>query len=133
MKQPINVFWFRRDLRLNDNAGLYHALKAGKPVLPIFIFDTNILDKLADKQDARVTFIHGALMALNTELEALGSSLLIKYGVPEKIWAEILETYTIDSVFTNRDYEKYGLERDELIENLVSQNGGAFHLSLIHI
>ncbi|MFK7980817.1 MAG: deoxyribodipyrimidine photo-lyase [Saprospiraceae bacterium] len=127
MKQSINVFWFRRDLRLKDNAGLYHALKAGKPLLPIFIFDTNILDKLEDKQDARVTFIHQTLVELKQELEKLGSSLLIKYGAPEKIWSELLETYSIDAVFTNRDYEKYGLERDKLIENLVNQKGGTFH------
>ena len=92
MRKPtINIFWFRRDLRLKDNAGLYHALKSDFPVLPIFIFDSNILDKLEDKQDARVTFIHRTVVALQKELGELGSSLLIKYGNPATIWQELME------------------------------------------
>jgi len=127
MKQSINLFWFRRDLRLNDNAGLYHALKSGKSVLPLFIFDKNILDKLEDKEDARVTFIHLTLMTLKKELKAVGGSLLIKYGTPKKIWTDILEDYTVKAVFTNRDYENYALERDEEIKALLENSGGTFH------
>ena len=132
-KTKVNIFWFRRDLRLKDNAGLYHALKSDKPVLPIFIFDEHILAKLADKADARVTFIHQTLVALNKELVELGSSLLIKYGTPKNIWADILETYEVPKVFTNRDYEAYALERDRTIQALVENKGGTFHTFKDHV
>ncbi len=75
--QTVNIFWFRRDLRLTDNAGLYHALKSNNPVLPIFIFDKNILDKLADKADRRVAFIHAALEEMQDELVKMKSSLQV--------------------------------------------------------
>ena len=78
-------------MRLNDNAALYHALKADKPVLPIFIFDKNILDKLEDKKDRRVEFIHNVLSEIQTELQKIGSTILVKYGTPE----EILPAFTI--------------------------------------
>jgi deoxyribodipyrimidine photo-lyase len=64
MKTGINIFWFRRDLRLEDNAALYHALEKGKPVLPIFIFDRAILDELENKNDSRVNFIHRSVISL---------------------------------------------------------------------
>ena len=83
---PVSIFWFRRDLRLEDNAGLYHALKSGQSVLPLFIFDTTILDKLDDKTDKRVQFIHAEIERLNIELTALGSGLLVKTGNPLEIW-----------------------------------------------
>jgi len=132
-KEKVNIFWFRRDLRLKDNAGLYHALKSDKPVLPIFIFDKHILDKLADKADARVTFIHQTLVAINEELAELGSSLLIKYGTPETVWAEILATYDVNEVFANRDYEQYALDRDATIQGLIEENGGHFHTFKDHV
>ena len=110
----INIFWFRRDLRLQDNAGLYHALKSGQPVLPLFIFDKNILDDLEDKKDARVQFIHETLQGMKTQLEEMGSTLLVKYGTPEEIWKTILQEYKVEKVFTNHDYEPYALERDEM-------------------
>ncbi len=133
MKPTINIFWFRRDLRLKDNAGLYHALKSDIPVLPIFIFDKNILERLEDRTDARVTFIHQTLATLKKELAALGSSLLIKYGTPKMVWEEILEAYNVKSVFTNRDYEAYALERDGMIKELVENNGGTFHTFKDHV
>ncbi|MEZ4960764.1 MAG: deoxyribodipyrimidine photo-lyase [Saprospiraceae bacterium] len=123
----INIFWFRRDLRLEDNAGLYHALKSGLPVLPIFIFDKNILDKLEDKADARVEFIHQELARLSDELEKLGSGILVKYGVPNDVWTELLQEYEIEAVFTNHDYEPYARERDGGIRKLLKDNGIAFH------
>ena len=82
----ISIFWFRRDLRLHDNAALYHALKSGNPVLPIFIFDKNILDKLEDKKDRRVEFIHHILSEIQTKLKQIGSTILVKYGTPEEIF-----------------------------------------------
>ena len=115
----LNLFWFRRDLRLNDNAGLYHALKSGKPVLPIFIFDTNILDDLDDRNDARVTFLHDTLTELKAELEALGSTLLVLYGKPLDVWQDLTTQFDIETVFTNHDYEPYALQRDKAVKELL--------------
>ncbi len=111
----INIFWFRRDLRLNDNAGLYHALKGHNPVLCLFVFDREILDKLEDKNDARVTFIHQTIEQLNQDLEKLGSSLLVKYNTPENAWDEILKEYKVGIVYSNHDYEPYAAKRDKAI------------------
>ena len=119
----INIFWFRRDLRLQDNAGLYHALKSDHPVLPIFIFDKKILDYLEDPDDARVTFLHDTLTELKAELETLGSTLLVFYGNPLDAWEKITTEYSIKKVFTNHDYEPYPLQRDkEIKEFLNAQN-----------
>jgi len=117
----VNIFWFRRDLRLTDNAGLYYALKGEKPVLPLFIFDKNILNKLPE-DDARVTFIYQTIEDLKKELQAHGSDLLVKYGKPEEIWADILKEYEVSTVYTNHDYEPYARERDDsLAEFLTSE------------
>jgi deoxyribodipyrimidine photo-lyase len=117
----ISIHWFRRDLRLADNAALYHALKSGYPTLPLFIFDQNILDKLP-KDDARVTFIYQAIEDLKKELQLQGSDLLIKYGKPEKVWSEILKEYDVKGVYTNHDYEPYARERDDnMAEFLTSE------------
>ena len=117
----VNIFWFRRDLRLEDNAGLYHALKSENPILPLFIFDKNILDKLP-KDDARVTFIYQTIENLKKELHKHGSDLLVKYGKPEKIWPEILKEYKIKEVYANHDYEPYAREReDNMAEFLTSE------------
>jgi deoxyribodipyrimidine photo-lyase len=75
----VNIIWLRRDIRLHDNAALYHALKSGKPVVPIFIFDKNILDQLEDKRDRRVEFIHAALVEIQQKLEPMGASLEVYY------------------------------------------------------
>ena len=111
----ITLFWFRRDLRLEDNAGLYYALKSDAPVLPIFIFDKNILNKLEDKKDKRVEFIHSALLNLNSQLKDLDSSIKIFYSTPEKVFKELVKEYEIASVYTNHDYEPYANERDSLV------------------
>jgi deoxyribodipyrimidine photo-lyase len=110
--KKIAVFWFRRDLRLDDNAGLYHALKSKDSVLPIFIFDKNILDKLEDKNDKRVEFIHDAILDLNTKLTELNSSIKVFYSTPEKVFKELVKEYDITTVYTNHDYEPYADERD---------------------
>lgn len=123
----ISIFWFRRDLRLHDNAGLYHALKKGMPVLPIFIFDKNILDKLEDKRDRRVEFIHQALTEIQASLQELGSSLLVKYGTPEEVFPELLNQYDIASIFTNHDYELYADERDESVREFVTSENIDFN------
>ncbi len=126
MKQPINIFWFRRDLRLDDNIGFYEALRSDNPVLPIFIFDTEILDKLPE-DDARVSFIFETLQNMRKTLQdEKESSLAIYHGKPIEIYKQLIEDYDIDTVFTNRDYEPYAKERDAEIENLLSKKNIKF-------
>ncbi len=122
----INILWFRRDLRLQDNAGLYYALKSGKPVLPVFIFDKNILDNLEDKTDRRVNFIHSAILELQDELLKLKSSLHVFYGEPQKIFKQIISDYSVETVFTNHDYEAYAKVRDSEIESFLQDHNIAF-------
>jgi len=123
----VNIFWFRRDLRLHDNAGLYHALKSDHPVVPIFIFDTNILDQLEDKADRRVEFIYAALKELQLQLIKIGSSLEVYHGTPASVYTTLLAKYTIGKVFTNHDYEPYALEREQLVTTLLNNNGASLH------
>lgn len=120
--QSVNIFWFRRDLRLKDNAGLYHALKDSNPVIPIFIFDKNILDRLEDKADRRVVFIHDALQEIQEGLEKIGSSLLVFNNTPQAVFTALLDQYKIEKVFANHDYESYAKERDTLIADLLAKN-----------
>ncbi|PQJ72114.1 cryptochrome/photolyase family protein [Polaribacter butkevichii] len=122
MSEKITIFWFRRDLRLNDNCGLFHALKSSKKVLPIFIFDKEILRKL-DKEDSRVSFIHQEIKNTNKQLQEIGSSLDVYYGNPIDIYKSLLEKHTIERVYTNHDYEPYAIKRDlEIKEFLTSKN-----------
>lgn len=114
------LFWFRRDLRLADNAGLYHALRESKNVLPIFIFDTKILNELDDKADKRVEFIHQALYTLKEQLEEIGSSLLVLHGNPVELFKKI----TPKAVYTNHDYEPYARKRDEQVASILKKNRG---------
>ncbi|MBC7949540.1 MAG: deoxyribodipyrimidine photo-lyase [Chitinophagaceae bacterium] len=126
MKPAVNIFWFRRDLRLHDNAGLYHALKAGKPVVPIFIFDTEILDELEDRKDRRVTFICRALEEMQQQLCTQGSTMDARHGRPADIFAELLAEYNVSEVFTNHDYEPYARQRDNLVADILKAEGIAF-------
>lgn len=121
-----SAFWFRRDLRLHDNTGLYHALRVGGPVVPVFIFDRSILDELP-ADDARLTFIHQTISALQAELVVLGSSLVVRYGTPEAIWPALVAELGIEEVFTNHDYEPYARERDQRIKGLLWEQGIALH------
>jgi deoxyribodipyrimidine photo-lyase len=127
MRPSVNIFWFRRDLRLEDNAGLFHALKGDKPLLPVFIFDRNILDKLSDKADKRVTFIHAALTGLQQQLIAINSSLEVFYGFPNDIFKRLYQDYNVEKVFTNHDYEPYAKKRDEEVCNLLKEKNITFH------
>ena len=125
MKPVVSIMWFRRDLRLHDNAALFHALqyaseKNGAPVLPLFIFDKQILDKLEDKSDKRVVFIEAALQKMNAQLLALGSGLTVLYSTPHEAFKKLLTEYTVAQVFTNHGYEPYALERDAAIEQLLA-------------
>ena len=128
MKTSVNLCWFRRDLRLDDNAALYYALKADKPVIPVFIFDKTILDKLDDKKDARVQFIRDTIVAMQEEMKKLDSSMEVYYGKPEVIYDELLKKYSIHTVFANEDYEPYATERDETIKQKIKKAGGDFLL-----
>ncbi|MFI8380172.1 cryptochrome/photolyase family protein [Leeuwenhoekiella sp. NPDC079379] len=123
----VSIFWFRRDLRLDDNVGFLEALKGDNPVMPIFIFDKEILDKLP-KDDARVTFIFDTLQTMRDELqEKYDSSLALFYGKPDDVWKQILEDYQVKEVFTNRDYEPYAKNRDEKLASLFGENEVAFN------
>ena len=126
MKDTVNIFWFRRDLRLDDNVGFYNALKSEHPVLPIFIFDEEILKKLP-KDDARISFIYETLQKMRTKLEDKNtSSIAMFHGEPATIYKELLEKYNIDTVFTNRDYEPYAKDRDDKIQQLLNDNNIKF-------
>ena len=119
----MDIFWFRRDLRINDNTALYNALINGKNIQPIFIFDDNIVEELP-YNDARITFIYQQLNSINVELKKHGSSLKIFYGDPYKIFTEILYNNRVNNVYINRDYEPYALERDSSIFELLKDFGG---------
>jgi deoxyribodipyrimidine photo-lyase len=125
-KTPVIIFWFRRDLRLEDNAGLYRALKSGTFVLPIFIFDRDILDKLEDKDDARVSFIYKAIEDLDKELHKHNSSLLVLYDTAEHAFDKLLQEHNIAGVYTNYDYEPYAKKRDDAIAQKLKEHNIEF-------
>ena len=133
MQDPIIIFWFRRDLRLEDNAALFHALKSGIPVQPLFIFDTSILDDLKDRTDPRVSFIYLELQRIHWQLREYGSSLRIYHGKPLDVWKNLIENFKIKEVWANRDYEPYARERDQQVYELLKQEGVAFRASKDHV
>jgi len=128
----ITLFWFRRDLRLQDNHGLFEALSKHKNVQPIFIFDPNILDKLK-KDDARVTFIYQELEKINKKLIKLGSSLLIFHQTPLELFKKIAKEKNINTVYTNKDYEPYGISRDKEVRDFLSLNNITFQSFKDHV
>jgi deoxyribodipyrimidine photo-lyase len=119
------IFWFRRDLRLEDNVALFHALNSGKQVLPIFIFDTEILHKL-QKNDARVSFIYKTLVEIHQKLEKLNSGLLVKFGNPLEVFEQLVSQYKISTVYTNKDYEPYATNRDHEVKQFLAASGKQF-------
>lgn len=121
MKSKVAIFWFRRDLRLEDNAGLCQALSSGHPVLPVFIFDRHILDRIDEKKDRRVDYIHQAISKLNIELKALHARLNTFYGDPLGIFQMLSEKYAIQAVFCNRDYEPSAIHRDADVRGFFKQ------------
>ncbi|MBL7765321.1 MAG: deoxyribodipyrimidine photo-lyase [Chitinophagaceae bacterium] len=122
MMKKLAIFWFRRDLRLDDNTALFHALSAYEEVLPIFIFDSNILHELP-RNDSRVSFIYDTLQSIHNQLLSLGSGLKILHNTPENAFKDLLTTYSPDAVFTNHDYEPYARERDQNIRKLLDLHG----------
>jgi deoxyribodipyrimidine photo-lyase len=127
-KEKIIILWLRRDLRLRDNVALNHALDSNHPVLPIFIFDTEILDKLSNKKDVRVQFIHDKVTALKKELEDHESSLWIFHGTSEKAIQELIKKYDVKAVYANRDYEPAAINRDDRVSELLAEQDINFHL-----
>jgi len=126
MSKKINIFWFRRDLRLDDNRGFYEALKSKNPVLPIFIFDSEILESLP-KNDPRVTFIFNTLQDMRNQLQdKYDSSIAMYHGKPEDIYKQLVKDYTVETVFTNHDYEPYATKRDQEIKALLDKSGIKF-------
>jgi deoxyribodipyrimidine photo-lyase len=121
VKTKIAIFWYRRDLRLHDNAGLYHALRSGYPVLPVFIFDRNILDQLENKADKRLKFIHNAVLDMKKELNKTNSDIHVEYGFPSQVWEKLLTQYDVAEVYTNNDYETYALKRDEEVAEMLGK------------
>ncbi len=118
--------WFRRDLRLHDQAALYHALRSGFPVVPVFVFDTDILDDLDNRADRRLQFIHDALSQMQLQLEMLGSTLDVYYGTTAAAFRHFTDKYEVAGVFTNHDYEPYAQERDSTIAAQLQQQGIVF-------
>lgn len=122
----MTVFWFRRDLRLEDNHGLFHALKGQYPVLPVFIFDMNILDALSNKADKRVSFIHDTLAGLNERLVDAGSGLLVIHDTPLSAFDAICSSFDVKEVITNHDYEPYAINRDKQVSKLLASKNIPF-------
>ena len=120
-QQGIAIFWFRRDLRLEDNVGLFRALNSRYPVIPLFIFDEAILDSLP-KNDARVGFIHESLSKINQKLQEIGSALLVKKGKTQTVWQQLIQEFDVKEVFFNKDYEPYALKRDLAVSELLKSN-----------
>lgn len=117
MKSKVTLFWFRRDLRLDDNVGLQQALQSGFPVVPLFIFDTDILHQLEDKKDRRVDYIHQALNLMNDELKAHGSAISFFNDSPMAVFEVLCERYEVQAVYCNRDYEPTAIQRDTRVFN----------------
>ncbi len=128
----ISIFWFRRDLRVTDNTGFYHALSENRNVLPIFIFDTTILSKLP-KNDARVSFIHESLQNIKKVLQRKNRNISIYKGSPKAVFEKLIKEHTINKVYTNRDYEPYALNRDSEIKTLLESKNIAFKTYKDHV
>jgi deoxyribodipyrimidine photo-lyase len=125
-KPQISLFWFRRDLRLTDNAGLYHALREQKQVQPIFIFDTYILNDLQNNEDRRVSFIYEQIEKLKKEFISLGSDLWVFYDNPQAIFQSLIQKFTVSVVYANHDYEPYAQTRDKAISEICKTKGILF-------
>ena len=118
----ISIFWYRRDLRLEDNTGLFKALNENENILPIFIFDDSILDELPE-DDARVNFIYESLSKINKQLNNHKASLQILKGQIDDVWEKLVTTYDIQKVYLNKDYEPYAIKRDQKIKEFLNSKG----------
>lgn len=118
----VSIVWVRRDLRLHDQAALYHALQSGLPVIPVFIFDTEILDLLPKPHDRRVEFIHHELTQMQAQLKKMGKSLVVRYGKPLSVWPKLLQEFKVRQLHFNKDYEPYAKQRDARVRQLMEEN-----------
>ncbi|MCJ7820984.1 MAG: deoxyribodipyrimidine photo-lyase, partial [Bacteroidales bacterium] len=125
--EPIAIFWYRRDLRIRDNAGLFHALQSGFRVLPIFVFDTEILDRLDERKDRRIEFITGALNELQKIFVEAGSSIAVYHTLPEVAFRMLLSEYNVKAVYANKDYETFAVSRDKNVAEMLRAAGIPFH------
>ncbi len=132
MTSPVVIFWFRRDLRLDDNTGLYHALKSGRKVLPLFIFDESIIDPLP-RDDPRVSFIFESLTSVHDTLRKNGGGILVKKGRPLEVFRELQAKYPVEAVYCNMDHEPYGRNRDEKVALFLQEHGVSFHSFMDHL
>jgi deoxyribodipyrimidine photo-lyase len=123
----VALFWFRRDLRLEDNTALNHALDSGYPVVPVFIFDEDILRELP-ADDARLNFIYDTLRSINEQLNDMGSGLLCIHDNPKQAWQKLAKQFDVAAVYTNKDYEPYARERDAEIKQLLEAEHIEFHM-----
>lgn len=121
----MTIFWFRRDLRLEDNVGLFHSLFENEKVLPIFIFDTSILCQL-ENTDPRVTLIHELLEGIQKKLNSSEKSLAVFFGKPKEVFEKLITENKISSVYTNHDYEPYARKRDKELNDFFKLKGIAF-------
>ncbi|MFD1469160.1 cryptochrome/photolyase family protein [Hymenobacter caeli] len=124
----ICLFWHRRDLRIHDNVGLAEALASGLPVVPLFIYDRDILDHLPNKADARLTYIFDQVERLARETEAAGGTFLARYGRPVDVLEQLVQEFDVVAVHTNEDYEPYATKRDAKVGDLLRRRGVDFLL-----
>lgn len=132
-KSKVTLFWFRRDFRLEDNRSLFHAHQEENPVQPIFIFDTEILDKLENKKDARVEFIHQEITRLQDEIQTHGGTMDVRVGKPIEVWKKLVKDYDVKAVWANKDYEPYARERDKEIYDFLKDQGIEFKAKKDHV
>lgn len=123
------LVWFRRDLRIDDHAALYHALRAGGPVWCVFVFDTDILDELLAEglsADRRVEFIHASVTELDAALRALGGGLIVRHGRAREVVPQLARELGVAGVVANRDYEPAAFARDRAVHDALARDGIAF-------
>ena len=132
-QEDLVIWWLRRDLRLNDNRALFHALQSEHPVLPVFIFDKLILDNLQDKKDRRVSFIYDTIEKLDKLLRQNGSSILILNDTPLNAFEKIVQQYSLKAVYTNTDYEPYAIERDKAVKDFLTGRSIGFNSYKDHV
>ncbi|MBL6649197.1 MAG: deoxyribodipyrimidine photo-lyase [Flavobacteriaceae bacterium] len=126
MKDKISIFWFRRDLRLNDNTGLFHSLNENSKVLPLFIYDTNIISQLKNN-DHRLHFINTSINKMNHLLKKENKFIYKLKGDPLDVFKSLLKNFNIEKVYTNRDYTPYAIKRDSKIKKLLNDNDIEFN------
>ncbi len=123
-----SLVWLRRDLRLSDNRALNEAEKSSDEITIVFVFDTNILNRLKSKQDRRLTFIYESLNEISQTLEKKGSQLIVLYGDPKKEIPKLASQLGVNFVFANEDYESYAKSRDFHIKKSLAKQEISFSL-----